>query len=133
MLELINVSKSYKDQKVVSGLSLTVEKGQVLGLVGANGAGKSTCVSMIATLIKPDEGQILFNGQDIVKDPDAIRRKLGYVPQDIALYETLSGLDNLKFWGKSYGVNKQNMDAEIKRVCDIISFDSTLLKKRVSE
>lgn len=133
MLELINVSKSYKDQKVVSGLSLTVDKGQVLGLVGANGAGKSTCVSMIATLIKPDEGQILFNGQDIVKDPDAIRRKLGYVPQDIALYETLSGLDNLKFWGKSYGVNKQNMDAEIKRVCDIISFDSTLLKKRVSE
>ena len=77
MLELINVSKSYKDQKVVSGLSLTVDKGQVLGLVGANGAGKSTCVSMIATLIKPDEGQILFNGQDIVKDPDAIRRKLG--------------------------------------------------------
>ena len=133
MLELINVSKSYKDQKVVSGLSLTVEKGQVLGLVGANGAGKSTCVSMIATLIKPDEGQILFNGQDIVEDPDAIRRKLGYVPQDNALYETLSGLDNLKFWGKSYGVNKQNMDAEIKRVCDIISFDSTLLKKRVSE
>ena len=133
MLELVNVSKSYKDQKVVSGLSFKVDKGLVLGLVGANGAGKSTCVSMIATLIKPDEGQILFNGQDIVKDPDAIRRKLGYVPQDIALYETLSGLDNLKFWGKSYGVSKENMDTEIKRVCDIISFDSTLLKKRVSE
>ena len=133
MLELVNVSKSYKDQKVVSDLSFSVDKGQVLGLVGANGAGKSTCVSMIATLIKPDSGQILFNGQDIVKDPDAIRRKLGYVPQDIALYETLSGLDNLKFWGKSYGVGKEHMDTEIKRVCDIISFDSTLLKKRVSE
>lgn len=133
MLELVNVSKSYKDQKVVSALSFSVDKGQVLGLVGANGAGKSTCVSMIATLIKPDAGQILFNGQDIVKDPDAIRRKLGYVPQDIALYETLSGIDNLKFWGKSYGVSKENMDTEIKRVCDIISFDSTLLKKRVSE
>ena len=133
MLELVNVSKSYKDQKVVSDLSFSVDKGQVLGLVGANGAGKSTCVSMIATLIKPDSGQILFNGQDIVKDPDAIRRKLGYVPQDIALYETLSGLDNLKKKKKSYGVGKEHMDTEIKRVCDIISFDSTLLKKRVSE
>ena len=133
MLELVNVSKSYKDQKVVSDLSFSVDKGQVLGLVGANGAGKSTCVSMIATLIKPDSGQILFNGQDIVKDPDAIRRKLGYVPQDIALYETLSGLDNLKFWGKSYGVESKDLGAEIKRVCGIISFDETLLKRRVSD
>ena len=132
MLELINVTKNYKDQKAVSEVSFTLDRGQVLGLVGANGAGKSTCVSMIATLIKPDSGQILFNGKDIVKEPDAIRRRLGYVPQDIALYETLSGLDNLKFWGKSYGVPSDQLDAEIKRVCDIISFDSSLLKKRVS-
>lgn len=133
MLELIKVSKKYKDLDAVSSVSFSVDKGQVLSLVGANGAGKSTCVSMIATLQKPDSGQILFNGKDIVKEPDAIRKRLGYVPQDIALYEQLSGLDNLKFWGKSYGVSSADLDAEIKRVCSIITFDEKLLKKRVSE
>lgn len=133
MLELKGVTKKYKEKKVVDNLSFSVEGGQVLGLLGANGAGKSTCISMIATLLKPDEGQILFEGEDIVKNPAAIRKNLGYVPQDIALYETLNGLDNLKFWGKSYGVSGDKLKEEIERVCKIISFDETLLKKRVSE
>ena len=133
MLELKNVTKKYKGVAVVNEVSFSVDSGQVLGLVGANGAGKSTCVSMIATLQKPDSGEILFNGENIVKDPDAIRRKLGYVPQDIALYEQLSGIDNLKFWGKSYGVDSSELDKEIKRVCGIISFDESLLKKRVRD
>ena len=116
MLELKNVSKKYGKMDAVSDVSFSVEGGQVLGLVGHNGAGKSTCVSMIATLQKPDSGTILFEGQDIVSNPDAIRKKLGYVPQDIALYESLSGMDNLKFWGKSYGVESKDLAAEIKRV-----------------
>ena len=87
MLELKNVSKKYGKMDAVSDVSFTVSPGQVLGLVGANGAGKSTCVSMIATLNKPDSGTILFEGKDIVKEPDAIRKNLGFVPQDIALYE----------------------------------------------
>ena len=132
MLELRNVTKKYGKMDAVNELSFSIDGGQVLGLVGANGAGKSTCVSMIATLQKPDSGLILFEGKDIVKEPEAIRRKLGYVPQDIALYESLTGLDNLKFWGKSYGVDSDSLDSEIKRVCKIISFDETLLKKRVS-
>ena len=111
MLELKNVSKKYGKMDAVSNVSFSVEGGQVLGLVGHNGAGKSTCVSMIATLLKPDSGTILFEGKDIVKEPDAIRSKLGFVPQDIALYESLSGLDNLKFWGKSYGVPSKDLDA----------------------
>lgn len=133
MLELKNVSKKYGKMDAVLGVSFTVSAGQVLGLVGANGAGKSTCVSMIATLNKPDSGTILFEGKDIVKEPDAIRRKLGYVPQDIALYESLSGMDNLKFWGKSYGVSSSDLEEEIKRVCSIISFDEGMLKRRVKD
>lgn len=133
MLELTSVSKKYGGRAVVDGLSFCVEPGQVLGLLGANGAGKSTCIGMIATLIKPDKGEILFNGENIVKNPKAIRKKLGYVPQDIALYESLNGLDNLKFWGKSYGVESGKLKEEISRVCNIISFDEALLKKRVSE
>ena len=133
MLEVRNVIKNYHGRRVVDGLSFSVDGGQILGLVGANGAGKSTCVSMIATLIKPDGGTILYNGEDIVAKPEAIRRHMGFVPQDIALYETLSGMDNLRFWGKSYGVAASELDAAIERVCRIISFDRDMLKKRVSE
>ena len=132
MLELKNVSKKYGKMDAVSNVSFSVDGGQVLGLVGANGAGKSTCVSMIATLTKPDSGTILFEGKDIVHEPEVIRKRLGFVPQDIALYESLSGMDNLKFWGKSYGVASKDLDSEIKRVCEIISFDEEMLKKRVS-
>ena len=73
MLEVKNVIKNYHGKRVVDGLSFSVDKGQILGMIGANGAGKSTCVSMIATLIKPDGGTILYNGEDIVSNPRAIR------------------------------------------------------------
>ena len=133
MLELKDVVKNYHGQRVVDGLSFSVDSGQVLGIIGSNGAGKSTCVSMIATLIKPDAGTILYNGEDISRHPDAIRGRMGFVPQEIALYESLTGLDNLKFWGKSYGVPSNRIDDEIERVSGIIGFDRDMLRKRVSE
>lgn len=133
MLEIKNVTKKYRHNVAVNDISLTVEAGQVLGLIGANGAGKSTLINMIATLEKPDSGNILFDGRDIVKEPSAIRKILGYIPQDIALYESLTGIDNLKFWGRSYGVPKDRIDEEIARVCRIISFDDELLKKKVCD
>lgn len=133
MLEVKNVVKSYHGRKAVDGLSFTVKEGETLGIIGANGAGKSTCVSMIATLIRPDSGSIVFNGEDIVKKPEAIRKSMGFVPQDIALYEDLSGKDNLRFWGKSYGVAASDMKAAMERVNEIMGFDELTLKKRVSE
>ena len=83
MLELKNVKKTYKNIKAVDDLSFRLEHGDVFGLIGANGAGKSTTVSMITTLIKPDSGTIFFNGIDIVKHPKEIRKSLGFVPQEI--------------------------------------------------
>ncbi|MCR5323244.1 MAG: ABC transporter ATP-binding protein [Lachnospiraceae bacterium] len=133
MLELRNVSKSYHKTKVVDGVSFSVEAGQTLGIVGANGAGKTTLTSMIATLLKPDEGDILLNGEDLAGHPERVRPMIGYVPQDIALYETLSGLDNLKFWGKINGVKGDMLKSRIDAVCRMIRFDDTLLKKRVAD
>ncbi len=133
MLELINVIKKYHDRTVVNNVSFKVNPGEILGIIGANGAGKSTCAGMIATLIKPDGGQILYKGEDIQKHPAVIRRELGYVPQDIALYETLTGLDNLKFWGQSYGVARAGLQKEAERVSEIIRFNPELLNKRVNE
>ena len=132
MLELKDVSKSYRKTKAVDKVSFSVEGGQTLGIVGANGAGKTTLISMIATLLKPDSGQILLDGTDLVGEPDRVRPYIGYVPQDIALYEQLSGLDNMKFWGRAAGVPKDVLSRRIEEVGKIIGFDKKLLKKKVS-
>lgn len=135
MLSLIDVNKKYGKNTInaVDHLSFHLGEGEVLGLIGPNGAGKSTTVSMIATLLKPDDGTILFMDQDIVKNPKAIRKRLGYVPQNIALYETLSGNDNLRFWAKAYHVQNEEYVAQYKKVCDIIGFTEEMLNKKVIE
>lgn len=132
LIEIINVSKQYKNKTAVDHLSLTVNEGEILGLIGPNGAGKSTIISMLGTLLKADEGKILFNGTDIAKKPDAIRKNLGYVPQDIALYTMLSGYDNLMFWGKVYHVPKELLKNRINKIKDVIGLSEDELKECVS-
>lgn len=133
MLSLQNVTKYYKKNKAVDGITFEINKGEIFGLIGANGAGKSTTIAMITTMLKPDRGDILFEGKSIVKDPKVIRKHLGFVPQDIALYPSLSGRDNLLFWGKAYQVPSAKMDERIREICDIIGFDSEILSKKVGE
>jgi len=133
MLELVNVSKNYKKHQAVKNLSLSIKPGDIFGLVGSNGAGKSTTVSMIATLLKPDNGNIYFAGQDIVKNPEAIREHMGYVPQDIALYENLTGYDNLNFWGKSYHVSGEKLKNNIEWASGLVALTPEVLKRKVRE
>ena len=132
MLQLLDVKKYFKNNKAVDGISFQVKKGEVFGLIGANGAGKSTTISMIATMLKPDEGDILFHGQSLVRNPKVIREHLGYVPQDIALYSSLTGRDNLLFWGKAYHVSKSILPDRIAEICNIIGFTEDMLKQKVS-
>lgn len=132
MLELINVKKYYKDTRAVDGISFCVNKGEVLGLIGANGAGKTTTLSMIATLSKPDSGSIYYEGQDILRNPQVLRNNLGYVPQEIALYPSLSGYDNLRFWGKANHIYGKRLKQRISEVCRIINLEENTLKKKVS-
>lgn len=133
MLELNHVNKRYKKLTAIKDLSFTVLDGQVLGLIGENGAGKSTTLSMIATIIKPDSGQILFDGVDIVREPEVIRRHLGFVPQDIALYESLTGYDNIVFWGRAYHVSEEQIKTRLDSVCNTVSFLEQDLHKKVKE
>lgn len=131
MLELVNVKKYYKNKPAVDGLNMTVKQGDVLGLLGMNGAGKSTTISMIATLMKPDEGDILYEGKSIVRNPRCIRGELGLVPQEIALYTELSGMDNLRFWGRAYHINGGRLQDRIHEVMDITGLAEDVLKKKV--
>lgn len=131
MLELIDVTKSYHKKTAVSHLSFQIESGDVLGLIGSNGAGKSTTISMIATLQKPDFGEILYKGENIFKKREDFRRKLGYVPQEIALYESLTGVDNLKFWGHAYHLSGGILKNAMKRVQELMGLSKEELSRKV--
>lgn len=132
LLQLFDVKKYFKKNRAVDGISFEVKKGEVFGLIGANGAGKSTTISMIATMIKPDEGDILYQGESLVNNPKVIREHLGYVPQDIALYLSITGRDNLLFWGNAYHVPKEILPDRITEICEIIGFTEDMLKQKVS-
>lgn len=129
LLEIKQLIKNYGNLVAVDNIDFEVKKGEIFGLLGPNGAGKSTTISMISTLFKPDSGMILYSGKDIIDKPREIQRYLGIVPQDIALYPTLSGLNNLKFWGRSYGLKGSELNQRIKEVSDIIGINERLKDK----
>lgn len=129
LLQVKGLSKSYGALKAVDNISFTVNQGEIIGLLGPNGAGKSTTISMISTLLKPDSGEILYKGDDIVKRPKSIQKELGIVPQEIALYPTLSGYDNLKFWGQAYGLSGDRLKKRIEDVSEIIGIHDRLKDK----
>lgn len=129
MLKISNLKKSYGDIHAVKGVDLTVEKGEIVGLLGPNGAGKSTTISMISTLIKPDAGMIEFKNDDVLKNPKPIQKVLGIVPQEIALYPTLTGYENLKFWGNAYGIKGSKLKEKIEEVSEIIGIKDRLKDK----
>ncbi|MBO6607338.1 ABC transporter ATP-binding protein [Psychroserpens sp.] len=98
MITLQNISKSYKDQTAVDNLNLNVDSGEILGLLGANGAGKSTTINMILGLIKPDSGKITVHDIDVDKSPEYSRQFIGYIPENVNLYNYLTGIENLNYF-----------------------------------
>ncbi len=112
IVEVHNLVKRYGDFTAVDGVSFEIAQGSIFGLLGPNGAGKTTTISMLACLIAPDEGDVLVDGHSVLTDSKAVRRVLGMVPQEIALYPTLTAAENLRFWGQMYGLSgKQLADA----------------------
>ncbi len=113
MLKANELSKSYKDIKALAGISLEVKKGELYGLLGPNGAGKSTCINILSSLIKPNSGEVFYDGKLLSENRKNCRQILGVVPQEIALYEDLSAFENLMFWGKLYGIKGKALEAKI--------------------
>ena len=92
----------------------------MLGLLGPNGAGKTTTVSMLAGLVAPDRGEVLVDGHRLHGDADPVKRRIGLVPQDVALYEELTARDNLRFFGGLYGFRGSALDRAIASVLDLV-------------
>jgi len=113
MLGITNLHKSFGATRAVDGVSFVVERGQLVGLLGPNGAGKTTTVSMIAGLVTPDQGAVTIGGVSVSSDSDPVKRRLGLVPQDLALYGELTARANLRLFGALYGVSGAALDRAI--------------------
>jgi len=120
VLEIRNVRKTYGSLVAVDDVSLTVEPGRLTGLLGPNGAGKTTTVSMIAGLIAPERGCVLVNGHPLSGDADPLKKKIGLVPQDLALYDELSARENLKFFGGLYGLAGLALEDAMKSALTLV-------------
>ncbi len=126
LLQTKEIVKKFGNFTAVNGVSIEIEKGQVIGLLGPNGAGKSTTISMISTLVRPSSGEIFFNGVSTLKSQKFIQRKMGIVPQNIALYKDLTGIENLKYWGMVYGLSGSQLKKRIQEVSEIIGIEDRL-------
>ena len=120
MLVTENLVKQYGDITAVDDVSFSASAGQVFGLLGPNGAGKSTTINCISGLLSPTSGHVAVAGHDVVRDGKAARKSLGVVPQELALYEDLPAIDNLRYWGKAYGMRGSELEARVAEVLDTI-------------
>ena len=120
MLKVEELSKNYGDLVAVDKISFSAGKGSIFGLLGPNGAGKSTAINCISGLLQPTSGHASVAGHDIVSDGKAARQNLGVVPQEIALYEDLSTVENLRFWGRAYGLRGDTLEARVVEILEHI-------------
>jgi len=120
MIEVRELAKSFGDIQALGGVDFTVNEGEIFGFLGPNGAGKTTTISIIAGLLNADSGTVRIAGLDIRKEGRRVRGMLGVVPQDIALYEELTGRENLHFWGSLYGLSGKSLRAEAERVLELV-------------
>jgi ABC-2 type transport system ATP-binding protein len=118
MIELQNISKQYKQKEVLNNISLKIKRGVIVGLVGPNGAGKSTLMQIISGILKPSSGEVYFEGKTIKERKKRYFAKIGYVPQDLALYHRLTVADNIAFWSNlsAAKVNEDNINEIIQIV-----------------
>jgi ABC-2 type transport system ATP-binding protein len=120
MLETLNLSKSYKKVQALQDFNLKLTPG-ILGLLGPNGAGKSTLMRMLATITNPTAGTILWNGQDVVKEPEALRSVLGYLPQDFGVYLNLSAQEFLEYMAAIKGMSGEKARSKISDLLDLVN------------
>lgn len=123
LLEVDQIRKSFGGHVAVDGLSFEVASGEVLGLLGPNGAGKTTTMSIIAGLLNPDGGSLRYRGETVEGRGSQLRDELGVVPQDLAIYPDLTARENLKFFGRLYGLRGVTLEERIQQALDRSGLD----------
>lgn len=125
MIETHDLAKTYKsadgeEVQAVKGIDLAVYKGEIFSLLGPNGAGKTTTISMISGLVEPTRGDAEIGGYSITEQPLEAKKLMGVVPQEIALYNSLTGRQNLEFFGKMYGLRGSTLKERVDEVLEFI-------------
>src|SRR4030067_164056 len=120
VIETCNLSEAYKGVQALKDFNLKLTPG-ILGLLGPNGAGKSTLMRMLATITKPTEGTILWNGRDAVKDPEPLRSALGYLPQDFGVYPNLSAQEFLEYMAANKGLGGEKGRRKVSGPADKVN------------
>jgi len=124
MIQFKNVSMSYETNQVFEDLNLNISRGEVFGLLGPNGAGKSTIMHLLSGFLQASSGTVLLNEKDVVKNSLLSKNNLGFVPQDIALYEDFSAIENLRFFGSLYGLKGNVLTERISELLALIGLES---------
>ncbi len=119
MLKVSNLTKKFDQLIAVDNISFDVRQGEIFGFLGPNGAGKTTTINMLCSLVTPDSGTIELDGQDIHKAGAAVSKKHRNVPQEVALYEELNAVENLRFWGKCYKMKNMELNQRIDELLSI--------------
>lgn len=125
IIEIINLQKRYKDstEAAVKNIDLTIEKNEIFGILGPNGAGKTTTISMLCGIFAPTAGQIFVDGMTFERHHESIKKIIGVVPQDIALYPTLTARENLNFFGHLLGMQGKELKNRIEFCLRIFGLD----------
>ncbi len=116
IIEIENLTKTFKNatEPAVNGISFSIERNEIFGLLGPNGAGKTTTISILCGLFAPSSGKVMIDGKDLFDESSAIKKIIGIVPQDIALYPTLNARENLSFYGSMYGLHGKELKDRIE-------------------
>jgi ABC-2 type transport system ATP-binding protein len=119
-IQIKDLHRYYDELHAVRGVSLDIEKGSIFSLLGPNGAGKSTTISVIAGLLKPSQGEVAIMGHSVTEQAQQAKKFIGVVPQEIALYDDLSGRENLLFWGRMYDLGGQHLQTRVDEILELI-------------
>ncbi|CAH0120490.1 MULTISPECIES: ABC transporter ATP-binding protein [unclassified Paenibacillus] len=128
ILEVSNLRKSYAKKQALQDVTFSLKAGTSFGFLGPNGAGKSTTMKILTGIVKADGGSARLFGREMTENPDAVSRYIGYVPQEITLYEKLSAYDNLEFFGQTYGIRGNELK---RRIYDVL--ERTGLSERAKQ
>ncbi|GAA0122530.1 MAG: ATP-binding cassette domain-containing protein [Clostridium argentinense] len=130
MIEVKNLSKSFKNIKAVNNISFTVKEGEIVGLLGENGAGKTTTLRMIATMLKPTEGTVNINGFDILKDSSKVRAEIGILfGGEVGLYDRLTARENIKYFAMLNGLSEKQANENIKSLMETFEMEDYIDRK----
>ena len=119
MIEVRNLTKNYEGFWAVRGISFDVAQGEVFGFIGPNGAGKTTSIRILATLLDPTTGSICVEGKSVISEPDEVRRRIGFMPDNFGVYEGITVWEYLDFFAAAYGLERRARHAAIEGILEL--------------